>query len=155
MFNRGNSFDRMQFNKKTLLISEESPIFFISDMFGKSILLDNRSLEIDFTLPDEYTIMVIRKPKEETTYDWISILSNGDLYINGELDNNYSLNWVDIQNDKIIFNGDTWELNELQIVPYLFDYESVINWSNNKIYYYDEGEYLPKNKPLNVAAEVL
>lgn len=132
------------------------PVKFIKSIYGNAVQLENKGLKLNTQLSGDYSIFVIRKMKDNNNFDWITLLSNGILYINGVLDISYNLSWLSVDiNGNVLITNQAWIIDEILIIKEIVSQQFVEEWYNNQLYFYSDGEVQNYSTPNNVIMEVM
>ncbi|MFW6002205.1 MAG: hypothetical protein ACOCQD_02610 [archaeon] len=117
-----------------IMFLNEKPIF-IESNYGKAIRLGKSDLDLNIQL-NKYTIRMKRRAVDSLNYNEVVLRNDGAIYVNGELNNNYNIDWFD-DSDNIIIKHDAWEIDELLVIPKIIPEEEIQKWYNNELYFYD------------------
>ncbi len=93
-------------------------------------------LSYPVTLPEDYTIAVKRETPEMVLHSAV-IRSDGKVFVNGEEDESYEVDWLEVDGD-IILDENTGILCYLLSLPRLATPEEIVAWSKRPMF--DQGE---------------
>jgi len=147
-----------QSNSKYEIFALKDDIEEIKGKYGKAFRLHNKSLTIPYDLTGDYTIRVIRNELEN--FDgWkdITIRSDGNTYVDGQLDNDYNTDWLGLEGTtNIITNTDLdtgWSKGYTKNIKFNdcrppVANASVVSFNNDDTgdagYWYSYGDYVPQ-----------
>ncbi len=108
-------------------------------------------LSYPVTLPEDYTIAVKRETPEMVLHSAV-IRSDGKVFVNGEEDENYEVDWLEVDGD-IILDENTGILCYLLSLPRLATPEEIVAWSKRPMF--DQAELKYQREKLLLAEESL
>lgn len=127
-------------------------IEFIEGRFGRmAVKLNNETLKIEISLPSSFSIHLQRYLSNE----WHNIIINtSTVYINGELDEEYNLDWIEITNDSVLFKPESNIIQEVVILDRELTSQEINEFGVISRPYYDvineSGGFMPTTPQVEV-----
>lgn len=117
---------------------------YIQGKFDKAIRLVGSNLSISIGSAD-YSVFVWRRANGET--DWTSyiLLSNGQVYVSGALQQ-ITLSWMAVSGGVLTIQSTAYDICELRIAKKIISSDEITVWSTMQAPFFDVGEVLPDNR---------
>lgn len=120
-----------------------------------AIRLADKGLEIPANLLSDWTIRLYRNSFENLVWEEMVLRSDGNLYVEGKLNQDYSKDWVEVDSQgKLTIKAQSGDIEELLILPYLVDENTIETWSRRKVYFYEDKEEISYDPPTEVIMKV-
>lgn len=141
--------------KVSVMILKDKPSH-IKGVYGNALRLGKAGLKLSTGLLDSYTIRMKRRAESKFTWDELAIRSDGNVYVNGVLNNSYDTTWasVDINGD-LTLSSSAWDIDELMVIPKIVTEAEIKNWYNKKLYYYSDENIQNIQTPSSVGIQTL
>jgi len=135
-----------------ILVLYDEPIL-VSCKFSQGIRLGLSDLEIDISDFTEWTMHVFRRGIDDSEFRTIFINSNGEVYVDNEINNKYDVSWFESTNDKITIKSGAIDIDELLVFPQIIDQKQIDRIGGSP--FYDPNENIKVDMPDSVDMEVM
>jgi hypothetical protein len=135
-----------------ILVLYDEPIF-VSGKFSQGIRLGLSDLEIDISDFNEWTMHVFRRGIDDSEFRTIFINSDGEVYVDNEINNKYDVSWFESTNDKITIKSGAIDIDELLVFPQIIDQKQIDRIGGSP--FYDPNENIKVDMPDSVDMEVM
>lgn len=106
-------------------------------------------------LKPNYTIRFFRLPWTSPYYDEVVVLSTGEVYVNGGLNNSYDIDFINIKDGFIYFSEEVGGIEELLILDRLATQTEIEQWHDSLVWFYADEEFINNPAPFSVKMEVI
>jgi hypothetical protein len=96
---------------------------------------------------------VFRRGIDDSEFRTIFINSNGEVYVDNEINNEYDVSWFESTNEKITIKSGAIDIDELLVFPQIIDQKQIDRIGGSP--FYDPNEKITINRPNTVDMEVL
>jgi hypothetical protein len=135
-----------------ILVLYDEPIL-VSGKFSQGIRLGLSDLEIDISDFTEWTMHVFRRGIDDSEFRTIFINSDGEVYVDNEINNKYDVSWFESTNDKITIKSGAIDIDELLVFPQIIDQKQIDRIGGSP--FYDPNRSVKIDMPDSVDMEVM
>jgi len=135
-----------------ILVLYDEPIL-VSGKFSQGIRLGLSDLEIDISDFTEWTMHVFRRGIDDSEFRTIFINSNGEVYVDNEINNEYDVSWFESTNEKITIKSGAIDIDELLVFPQIIDQKQIGRMGGSP--FYDPNRSVKIDMPDSVDMEVM
>jgi hypothetical protein len=135
-----------------ILVFYDEPIL-VSGKFAQGIRLGLSDLEVDISDFNEWTMHVFRRGIDDSEFRTIFINSNGEVYVDNKINNEYDVSWFESTNEKITIKSGAIDIDELLVFPQIIDQKQIDRIGGFP--FYDPNENIKVDMPDSVDMEVM
>lgn len=121
---------------------------------GRAVRLGMYDLVFDLDITGDYTINLYRKAVNNI-WNYVTIRSDGKVYIDGYLNNSYDISWLDITDGVLTIKREGGYIDELLVFKEFISEKKILDWHEKEILFYTDYEEIHIEEPSLVSMEVL